>query len=190
APLDVMVEVGDALHAAPLPALLISLGSVQPWSIVAELHHRYGRSMVIGAGPIRDDAQMMAAIDAGAQFVMSGGYDAEIGEVCRRQGVLYVPCIHDAAHVRCALDADWRMVAFFPARRLGSETLATLVRRFPSVRVIAAGGMNGENLGDYARAGAAAVLVRGVLGARTKWRMNEVIVQMRRLRAAWDAASR
>jgi 2-keto-3-deoxy-6-phosphogluconate aldolase len=188
AALDGMLELGDALHAAPLTAVMISAGSVEPWQIVAEMRHRYGRSMAIGAGPLHTQDAVSAALAAGAHFVMSTAHKREIGEMCRRQGALYIPLVQRSAHVYDALDAQWHTVSCFPVHRSGSQPIADLVRRFPTMRILAAGGVNAANLGDFARAGAAAVVVRGVLGVETRWRMNEIILHMRRLRAAWDAA--
>lgn len=152
------------------------------------MRHRYGRSMAVGAGPLHTQDSVTAALAAGAHFVMSTVQDWEVGEMCRQQGVLYIPPVQRSAHVYDALDSQWRMVSRFPVHRCGSQPIADLARRFPTVRILAAGGVNAANLGDFARAGASAVIVRGVLGVETRWRMNEIILHMRRLRAAWDAA--
>lgn len=188
APLDTMLEVGDALHAAPTPAVLISPGSRDPWSIVAELRQRYGRSMAVGAGLLRYAGSVPAAIDAGAQFILSAGFDEQIDNLCRMQGVLYVPGVRNAAQVQRALERKRRMMSFFPAARLGSTALAELAQTFPDARLFAVGGLDDRNLAHFARAGAQGAVVRGVLGAAARWRMRSMIMQIRHLRTAWEAA--
>lgn len=188
APLDTMLEVGDALHAAPAPAVMISPGSRAPWSIVAELRQRYGRSMAVGAGLLRDARSAQAAIDAGAQFILSAGFDAEIDSLCYRCGVLYAPGVQNAAQVYRSLEQKRHLMCFFPAASLGSAALADLVQTFPDARLVAVGGLNDRNLADFARAGARGVVVRGVLGAAARWRMRSLIVQIRQLRATWEGA--
>lgn len=188
APLDTMLEVGDALHAVPAPAIVISPGSHTPWSIIAELRQRYGRSMAVGAGLLRDERCAAAAIDAGAQFILSADDDAEIDRLCRSHNVLYAPGVCNAVHVQRVLARKQRVMNFFPAARLGSSTLAGLVQRFPDARFIAVGGLDSANLGEFARAGAHGVVVRGVLGAGMRWQMRSMIVQIRQLRAAWATA--
>lgn len=189
APLDVILEVGDALHAAPLTAVMISAGSVQPWQIVAEFRRRYGRSMAVGAGPLRTRQEVAAAIAVGAHFVMSASQDRVSSEMCRKEGVVYIPGVQEVVHLHHALDEGWRLVSYFPADRCGCQSLENLTRGSPEARILAAGGVDAANLGGFAKAGAAAVIVRGVFSVGTHWRMNEVILHMRRLRAAWDIAT-
>lgn len=189
APLDVLIEVGDALHAAPLTAVMVSSRSAQPWQIVTEMRRRYGNSMAIGVGPLRGRGEVGSALAAGAQFVMSLDCDWTSGTMCRSEGVLWIPCIQEAAQLRATLAAGWRVVSLFPAVRCGPQSLAHLTHNFPTAHILAAGGVHTANLPNFAQAGAAAVIVRGVLGAETRWRMNAVILHMRRLRAAWDAAT-
>lgn len=119
---------------------------------------------------------------------MGSGYDDAIGGLCRTRTVLYVPGVQNAEQVYQALDAHWRVVNFFPAARLGIARLATLVRAFPGASFLAVGGVGAKSPGEYARAGARAVVVRGVIGTGSRWSMRMIIVQMRSLRNAWDAA--
>lgn len=189
ASVDVVIEVGDALHATPLTTVIISLGSRHAWSIVHEFRRRYGQSMTVGVGPLSTADQARAAVAAGAQFVLSGRPNAEIAEHCRRTQTLYVPCVSDANQMCQVQDAEWRMVAFFPARKLGINVLTQLARSNPAMRFIALGGVDHENISAFAGAGAAAAVVRGVLGTTTRWRMHAMILQMRRLRARWEATT-
>ena len=78
APLHRMLEVGYALHATPGTASLVCPSSHKPWEIVEELRHRYGASMLVGAGLLASATQVLAATDAGAQFIMTGGYVVEM----------------------------------------------------------------------------------------------------------------
>lgn len=188
APLDLMLEVGDALHATPITAVMISPGSRQPWAIVAELRHRYGASMLVGTGQLAATDQAVAAIDAGAQFVMSSHYRAEIDHLCRRRGALYLPGVRTACAARQLLAIGVCAVNFFPAHCLERAELLQIAQSETQLCVVAMGGVAGQNLRAYAQAGAAAVVVRGVLGAAAHWRMRAAIVEMRRLRALWAIA--
>ncbi|HAJ37726.1 MAG TPA: hypothetical protein DCL15_18815 [Chloroflexi bacterium] len=188
APLALMLDVGDALHATPITAVMITPGSRQPWAIVAELRHRYGASMLVGAGLLATSHQALAAIDAGAQFVMTSQYVTEIDHLCRRQGVLYLPGVRTAHAAHQLLATGVRAVSFFPARRLDRGQLRQISADCAAPCVVAVGGVVAQNLQEYAQAGAGAVVVRGVLGAAAHWRMHAAIMEMRRLRALWAAA--
>lgn len=144
--------------------------------------------MVVGAGLLATPHQALAAIDAGAHFVMSSQYATEIDQVCRRRGALYVPGVSTLHAARRLLEIEVRAVSFFPARRLGEADLVQISQRCAPLCVVTMGGVAAQHLHAYARAGAAAVVVRGVLSAATRWRMHAAIVEMRRLRAMWAKA--
>ena len=188
APLDRMLEVGDALHATPVAAVMISPGSHQPWEIVEELRHRYGASMLVGAGLLASTTLVLAATDAGAQFIMTGGYVVEIDKLCRQREVLYAPGVRNADAVRSVLLAGGCVASCFPRFGLDTAQIAQIAQTYPTLHLVAMGGIGAWNLGGYARAGVAAVVVRGAISAAAQWRMHDAIVEMRRLRALWMAA--
>lgn len=189
APVDTMLEVGDALLATPLTVVAVSPGSHQPWQTVAELRSRFGANMVVGAGPLSTPVQVETAIAAGAQFVICSSFALPVGSLCRRHGVLYLPGVATAVAAAQAERDGWRQQVLFPPGRAGVATLRRLQLTCPAARFLPMGGVTVENLPDYALAGAAGAVVRGAIGARAKWEMAALITQMRRVRAAWEAGS-
>ncbi len=187
APIDSMIEVGDALLATPLTVLAISPGSCQPWQTLTELRSRFGANMHIGAGPLSTPAQVQTAIDAGTQFVLYASPALQVGVLCRRHSVLFLPAVATPAAVAQAERNGWTLQLLFPPGRNGTVALRRLHLACPTARLVPMGGVTLENLPAYARAGAAAAVVRGVLGGQTKWTMATLITQMRRVRAAWEA---
>ena len=187
APVDTMLEVGDALLATPLTVVAVSPGSHQPWQTVAELRSRFGANMVVGAGPLSTLVQVETAIAAGAEFVICASFALPVGSLCRRHGVLYLPGVATPVAAAQAERDGWRQQVLFPPGRDGVATLRRLQRACPAARFLPMGGVTVENLPHYAQAGAAGAIVRGVIGARAKWEMAALITQMRRVRAAWEA---
>ena len=187
APVDTMLEVGDALLATPLTVVAVSPGSHQPWQTVAELRSRFGANMVVGAGVLSTPAQVEKAIAAGAQFVICSSFVSRIGALCRHHGVLYLPGVATPVAAASAERDGWRQQVLFPPGRDGVAMLQCLQLACPAARFLPMGGVTVENLPGYARAGAAGAVVRGVIGARAKWEMAALITQMRRVRAAWEA---
>ena len=185
--IESMLEVGDALLATPLTVLTVSPGSSQPWQTIAELRGRFGANMHVGAGPLSSVAQVATAVDAGTQFVLGACFTPQIDALCRRRGVLYLPGVATPAAAAHALRAGRSQQVFFPPGRDGVTGLQRLQRICPAARLLPMGGVTVDNLRAYAQAGAAGVVVRGVIGAQAKWEMASLITQMRRVRAAWEA---
>lgn len=74
-PLDKLIEIGDALLAAPVLAMEIILNSSNALEAITKLHERAGENMLIGAGTVRTVEQTRAALEAGAQFTVSPGFN-------------------------------------------------------------------------------------------------------------------
>jgi 2-keto-3-deoxy-6-phosphogluconate aldolase len=179
--LDVLLEVGDALLAAPAPLIAVSPGSREPWTAIAELRSRFGRHMLVGAGLVDTPGRVAAALAAGAQFVLCAQPDAATARTCAAAGVAYVPGVSSVAGAAAAQQFPCAGLLLFPACRAGIKGAASLHTVAAGLPLIAAGGVRGEEVASYRQAGVAAIAVRGVLGPNRKWVMAEMIRQVRRL---------
>ena len=187
APVDTMLEVGDALLSTPLTVLAVRPGSRLPWQTIAELRSRFGANMYVGAGPLSTLAQVEMASDAGAQFVIYTSFARQAGVLCRRHGLVFWPAVATPAGSIRAQQDGWTQQVLFPPGRNGIAALRRLRIVCPAARFVPMGGVTLENLSAYAQAGAAGAVVRGVIGVQAKWEMAALITQMRRVRAAWEA---
>src|SRR4051812_42003375 len=90
-PVHELLEIGDALLAAPLTVIELLLNGAEALAAVAELRQRFGQHMLIGAGDVQTGGQATAALAAGAQFIASPGFDDAIGRCAQAADVLYLP---------------------------------------------------------------------------------------------------
>ena len=106
--------------------------------------------MEIGAGSVHDCKTAMEAIEAGAKFVFSAGFSAEVAKVCQRAEVPYVPGIATATELVTAVNAGCMTVKFFPAELLGGvKMIKALSAPFPQVKFIPTGGVDRSNMDEY-----------------------------------------
>lgn len=106
--------------------------------------------MSIGAGTVIDEAQCRAALEAGAQFIVSPGLSVETAEICRGKGIPYYPGCVTPSEIMQALKLGITTVKFFPAQIYGGlEALRALAAPFPQVRFIPTGGIDRRNLEEY-----------------------------------------
>jgi 2-keto-3-deoxy-6-phosphogluconate aldolase len=188
APLAELLEVGDALLATPLTVLAIAPGSREPWAAIAELRARFGHNMAVGAGLLSTQAEVTAALAAGAQFVLTANYHAADSHACHGVNALYVPCVATSAALDAALVAAHRTFLLFPANRADTFTLAAKPAA-AGVRWLALGGVTPDNVATFARRGVSAVGLRGVLPVGLRLNMAAMIRQMRRVVQAWREGS-
>src|SRR5258708_11994961 len=105
--------------------------------------------MLVGPGPVVLRDQLQQALDAGAQFVVSPGFDPVLTEAVSKTGTLYLPGIATASELQGALALGVTACKFFPAEEIGGtrflRVLAATFRSF-SPRFVPTGGINFTNL--------------------------------------------
>jgi len=154
--IEEMLGIGDALLAAPVLIMEVTLNTPSALDAIRELRDRYGENMVVGAGTVRTVEQLDAALDAGAQFTVAPNLDLPSVARALERDVLHLPGVK-------ALRAPLNDVEFVPT-----------------------GGINVNNIGAYAAAGAVAVGLGSSLVPK-KWSQSEIITRCRALRTEWDA---
>ncbi len=74
---------------------------------------------IVGAGTVRSVADAQAAKDAGCRFVVSPGYNSEIGQACRNIDLPLLPGAATASEVMAANADGYYFLKFFPAVAAG-----------------------------------------------------------------------
>jgi 2-dehydro-3-deoxyphosphogluconate aldolase / (4S)-4-hydroxy-2-oxoglutarate aldolase len=114
--------------------------------------------LIVGAGTVMDLETLQRCLDAGARFVTSTGFDAQIVEFALKHGVVTFPGALTPSEVMAARKVGSDFVKVFPCSLLGGPTyIKALKSPFPDARLIAAGGVNQQNTADFLLAGAVAV---------------------------------
>jgi 2-dehydro-3-deoxyphosphogluconate aldolase / (4S)-4-hydroxy-2-oxoglutarate aldolase len=141
---------GDALTAAGLPIAEITFRTGAAARAI-ELLAR-DRSVTIGAGTVLSPAGADRALEAGAQFIVSPGFDAEVVRRCRELGVAVIPGVATPSEAMAAMREGLDTVKLFPAQPLGGlRWLNVLAAPFPGLRFIPTGGIGPAELAGYAR---------------------------------------
>lgn len=107
-------------------------------------------NMSIGAGTVINAEQCQAAIDAGAQFIVSPGLSVAVAELCREKGLPYYPGCVTPTEIMQALELGITTVKFFPANIYGGlKALKALAAPFPQVKFIPTGGVDRGNIDEF-----------------------------------------
>ncbi|MBZ3900204.1 bifunctional 4-hydroxy-2-oxoglutarate aldolase/2-dehydro-3-deoxy-phosphogluconate aldolase [Streptomyces griseiscabiei] len=106
--------------------------------------------LTVGAGTVLTPEQAERAVEAGARFVVSPGFDPDVVARCRRLGVAVVPGIATATELMRALAAGLDTVKLFPAETLGgTATVRALAAPFPQARFLPTGGIGPARTAGY-----------------------------------------
>ncbi len=106
--------------------------------------------MCVGAGTVLTMEQLADAIDAGAEFIVSPGFDEEIVTECIDKGVPVLPACVTPSEIIRALKFDLHVTKFFPAAQYGGlDTIKALAGPFVGHRFMPTGGVSTENVEEY-----------------------------------------
>ena len=106
--------------------------------------------MIVGAGTVINVEQLHAAVEAGAQFIVSPGSDADIIQEAMKLGVAVTPGVVTPSEIMLGLRLGVKVFKFFPAESFGGlKTIKALCGPFPQIRIIPTGGISQANVADY-----------------------------------------
>ncbi|MCI8359714.1 MAG: bifunctional 4-hydroxy-2-oxoglutarate aldolase/2-dehydro-3-deoxy-phosphogluconate aldolase [Clostridiales bacterium] len=105
---------------------------------------------LVGAGTVVTTEQAQRAVEAGAKYIVSPGFDREIIEWCAARNIPMLPGCSTASEMEQAVKLGLAAVKFFPAEAAGGvNMLKALSGPFPGLRVVPTGGIGPGNLGGY-----------------------------------------
>ncbi|GAB4118352.1 MAG: bifunctional 4-hydroxy-2-oxoglutarate aldolase/2-dehydro-3-deoxy-phosphogluconate aldolase [Roseiflexaceae bacterium] len=184
-PIDRVLAIAEALRAGGVTMLEMTLNSNGALPAIAALR-RDQPDMLIGAGTVRTTAQFESAIAAGAQFSVAPASDLEVIRMAAARGFLHLPGVFTATEAETAARAGARVLKLFPADLVGPAYLKALRAPLDDLLFVPTGGVSGENIASYIKAGAAAVGLGSNLVAGVNQPLEDLTERARRLRAAWD----
>ncbi len=112
---------------------------------------------VVGVGTVMTAEQARAAVDSGAQFLVTPGIRPEVAKVAAGAGIPFALGALTPSEVAMALDLGSAVVKIFPARAFGPGYLKDLQGPYPGVKLLPSGGVDASNAVDFLAAGALAV---------------------------------
>lgn len=125
--------------------------------VLDHLRAASGSEAVLGMGTVLTADQARAAIDAGAEFLVTPGVRADVATVAAGNAVPLIMGAFTPTEVLAALDLGAAAVKIFPAGALGPGYFKDLRGPFPDVALIPSGGVNAGNAADFLARGAVAV---------------------------------
>jgi len=119
---------------------------------------RYGDRVLLGAGTVLDPESARACMLAGAQFIVTPSLNVRTVEMARRYSKPIFPGGLTPTEVLTGWEAGADGIKVFPCSALGgAKYIKALKAPFPHIELIPTGGVNLDTIGDFMKAGCAAV---------------------------------
>jgi Entner-Doudoroff aldolase len=178
----------DVLCRAGFTALEVTLNSPAAEAHIRRLADRMGARMIIGAGTVCTAEQARFAVKAGAQFLVSPGFDPATVEQAHKEGVLHLPGVLTPTEVQRAVSHGCRMLKLFPSEVLGPAYLKALRAPFNDVDFVPTGGVSANNVAAWRQAGAVAVAAGSTL-LSPDIALEQLKQRAEIIRGAWNGAA-
>lgn len=141
-------DVAAALMAGGIHCAEITLRTPAGLQAIANIAGTAG--FTLGAGTVLSVTDVDACVDAGAQFIVSPGFDREVVEHALERGAAAVPGIATASEIQAAMRVGLDSVKLFPADRVGGlDMITSLAGPFPTLTFMPSGGVGPHNAVEY-----------------------------------------
>lgn len=109
--------------------------------------------MLVGAGTVLNLEQAKEVAAAGGKFIVSPGFDPELVKWCMDNDLTVTPGCVTPSEIMSALKLGVDVIKFFPANVYGGlSAMKGLSAPFGNVKFIPTGGVDGQNIAEYAAA--------------------------------------
>ena len=154
---DQAVPLAEALVAGGVNAVEITMTTPNAIAAIREASSKLGDRALIGVGTVLNEPTCQAAIDAGAQFIVSPICRRELVPIAQKAGKPIMLGSYTPTEAQLAHEAGSDFIKIFPADGLGPNYIKALRAPLPHLRIVPTGGVDLRTIGDFLKAGCVAV---------------------------------
>lgn len=174
-PTDVLNVVG-ALQEGGILAVEITLNSAEALRGIKSISRNFKGKILVGAGTVLDAASAKEAIEAGAQFIISPGFDEATIKATRELGALSIPGAYTPTEIINAYKCGGDIIKIFPASN--PQYIKDVRGPLSHIPLMPTGGITVENIGSFHDAGGVAFGIGSALVDAKKAITKEYLQQL------------
>lgn len=141
--------VAGALCAGGLPVAEVTFRTDAAEESIKVMAQKFP-NMLIGAGTILTVEQVDRAVNAGAKFIVSPGFNPKVVKYCLDNDIPICPGCNNPSNMEQALELGLDVVKFFPAEQSGGiKAIKAMAAPYVNLKFMPTGGINAKNINDY-----------------------------------------
>ncbi len=146
------VPAAEALLKGGIDVMEITFRTAAAADCIREVSEKVP-GMLAGAGTVLNLAQAKQAVDNGAKFIVSPGFDPETVKWCMENHIPVTPGCVTPTEIMAAKAMGINVFKFFPAGVYGGlKALKALAAPFVGIKFIPTGGVSADNLAEFLQA--------------------------------------
>ena len=132
----------------------ITLNTPEALSVISSLANQYNGELNVGAGTVCSLDDLAAAVNAGANFIVTPIFKAEVVKKCVSMEVPIFPGAFSPTEIYEAWELGASMVKLYPASVVGPAYVSAVLAPLNKVKLMPTGGIHLSNMLAFMKAGA------------------------------------
>jgi 2-dehydro-3-deoxyphosphogluconate aldolase/(4S)-4-hydroxy-2-oxoglutarate aldolase len=154
----------EAVCQGGIPIVEITMTVPGALDVIRELTKNAASELLVGAGTVLNADTARRCLDAGAQFLVSPGFNPHTVELAVREGKLIMAGALTPTEIITAWEAGSDFVKVFPCGQVGgAKYIRALKGPLPHIPLVPTGGVNLNTAAEFIEAGCVALGVGGEL---------------------------
>lgn len=154
----------DALQNGGISVVEITMTVPGAEQVIEELRKKFDGVLLVGAGTVLNPATAERCLNAGAQFIVSPGFNAATVDFVKAREVLVMAGALTPTEILAAWESGADLVKIFPCNAVGGASyIKSLKGPFPQIPFVPTGGVNLQTAADFIHAGSEALGIGGEL---------------------------
>lgn len=160
------IKIVEACLEGGIKAIEVTFTIPRAPEVIAEINEIFGDQILLGAGTVIDKEKAIAAVKAGAKYIVSPGFDQETAEYLVEENIPYLPGCMTITEMLTARKAGAEIIKLFPGSAFGPSFVKGVKGPLPDMNIMPTGGVNLDNITEWFKNGVCAV---GIGSALTKY---------------------
>lgn len=173
-PPDVALSVCEVLLNEGIHVFEMMMNSDEPIAAMRAVKDEFGPEVCVGMGTVLDLDAAKAALDAGADFVVSPAFQPEIVGAVMERGVLMGPGVATPSEAVAAWGMGVGLLKLFPIGALGIDYFSAMFGPLKHMTFMCNGAMDDQNAREFIQAGAVACGMGGWLVGDGTWSQSRL----------------
>ncbi|PQQ36179.1 bifunctional 4-hydroxy-2-oxoglutarate aldolase/2-dehydro-3-deoxy-phosphogluconate aldolase [Photorhabdus laumondii] len=130
-------------------------------------------NMLIGAGTVLNRDQVVSAKQAGADFMVSPGFNPNTVKACQQLNIPIIPGVNNPSAIEGAMELGLKLLKFFPAEPSGGlPMIKAILAPYTELQIMPTGGIGPNNIRDY-------LAVPRIVACGGSWMVSQALVESR-----------
>ena len=154
-----LIHASRALIDGGISGIEVTMTTPNALKVIADVRREFGDKVLAGVGSVLDAKTAEAALEAGAEYVITPVLKPDVIAFCNRVGKPVFSGSYTPTEAQTAFELGADFIKIFPAEGLGPKYIQAIRGPLPHLKIVPTGGVDLNTAGDFIKAGCVAVAV-------------------------------